>query len=613
MNALPWIVLGLLRIMGLERWMCRVSSNGRAGHDVGCEFNASKKDPESELACELLHDYVSGAESAKRTAKIARMVCKVRNKSWKQDLLKMISKTGNSKRNVCRNLHSLLRRNKALFPVDVDVAPVTVAVRRPVYRTEAVWWPVLPMSAWVKALWNEAPSMLLGGHSNEDVAGWQSILSNFWKQYRSFNDKHPIYADGHDQRFCIPFFLHGDEGRGQCRRPFMVESWQPCISFKGTDFTNESGHSMTTRFFLTCISSYYFHKDVTLDGLHDFIADDAASLYHNGLEVSPRIKIRLVCVGTKGDWVFLRKAFHLNCGFNCSAKCHLCNSTDWHNLGENASWRGTCGDQRQGSPFKHGHRNPLLRIPGMNKDSILPDSLHCFHLGWGQDLAASAVVLLCKLGHFQGRCLNSRLATAYAEFTAWVGRSKKTTGIDWWSKLKLDMASDNDWPTSLGSSNGKACDTALVLGWLEEFLGTIECARNDLLQGLKVAVVSSNAFFRNMRACGLWVTEPHRAVVLAAAKSMCEAYGYLASKCFTMRMKLFRLRPKIHFQQHITMLLNLGDVGFSALNFSCWSDEDYIGRVSRLSRTCHPRTMALRCLEKALTLVLYSIQFKKFR
>ena len=135
------------------------------------------------------------------------------------------------------------------------------------------------------------------------------------------------------------------------------------------------------------------------------------------------------------------QAFHMNCGFYCSAKCHMCNSTDWHNLGENASWRGTCGDQRQGSPFKHGHQNPFLRIPGVNKDSILPDSLHCFHLGWGQDLAASAVVLLCKLGHFHGRCLNSKLATAYAEFMAWVGCNKKTTGIDWWSKLKLDMVS----------------------------------------------------------------------------------------------------------------------------------------------------------------------------
>ena len=124
---------------------------------------------------------------------------------------------------------------------------------------------------------------------------------------------------------------------------------------------------------------------------------------------------------------------------------------------------------------------------------------------------------------------------------------------------------DNDWPTSLGSSNGKAHDTAVVLGWLEVFLGTIdsetlyifffygwlyfsevtppycihdfleasppqECARDDLLQGLKVAVVSSNAFFRSMRACGLWVKEPHRAVVLAAAKSMC-APRYIMGNC----------------------------------------------------------------------------------
>jgi hypothetical protein len=77
----------------------------------------------------------------------------------------------------------------------------------------------------------------------------------------------------------------------------------------------------------------------------------------------------------------------------------------------------------------------------MNKDSILPDSLHCFHLGWGQDLGASGVVLLAKLGHFNGRYLNDQLADAYGHFSGWVVRNHKTTGIDWWSKLKLDMAS----------------------------------------------------------------------------------------------------------------------------------------------------------------------------
>lgn len=32
----------------------------------------------------------------------------------------------------------------------------------------------------------------------------------------------------------------------------------------------------------------------------------------------------------------------------------------------------------------------------------------------------------------------------------------------------------------------------------------------------------------------------------------------------------------------------------------CWTDEDMIGRVSRLSRRCHPLTTTRRCLERAL-------------
>ena len=135
------------------------------------------------------------------------------------------------------------------------------------------------------------------------------------------------------------------------------------------------------------------------------------------------------------------QAYHMNCGFNCVAKCHLCNSSDWHNMGMDAEWRGTCGNQRVGSPFHTGCQIPLLKIPGMCKDSIYPDSLHCFHLGWGVDMAASGIVLLCKHQCFNGRSLDAKLAEAYRHYTSWVSCNKKTTGIDWWSKQKLDMTS----------------------------------------------------------------------------------------------------------------------------------------------------------------------------
>lgn len=160
---------------------------------------------------------------------------------WKQDLLYQLARCGNDPKNVCRNLHRLMRRWGATFPVDLSVAPVTVALRRPFYQTQEVWWPCLRMSAWVRALWDSAPKMLLAGHSVEDTLGWQSTFADFWSKYKSFNGMHPLYDDGYDARFVVPYFLHGDEGRGQCRRQFMVESFQPCISWKGPNVTNESG------------------------------------------------------------------------------------------------------------------------------------------------------------------------------------------------------------------------------------------------------------------------------------------------------------------------------------------------------------------------------------
>ena len=43
---------------------------------------------------------------------------------------------------------------------------------------------------------------------------------------------------------------------------------------------------MTTRFLLTCISSYFFDGEKTLDDLHEFIVEDAIELYKNGVTVS---------------------------------------------------------------------------------------------------------------------------------------------------------------------------------------------------------------------------------------------------------------------------------------------------------------------------------------
>ena len=231
-------------------------------------------------------------------------------------------------------------------------------------------------------------------------------------------------------------------------------------------------------------------------------SSDEHGMVYPGLHLGSQVgstTLRLVCVGGKGDWPYLRKdtwhmrmymcmypdpkyphrirlwgcttnyvydgwvggilwhihqqnhvsfsrscvqakAFHLNCGFNCKEKCHLCDATNWEDMSMQASWRGTIGPNRTKTPFWDEPAGiHLLQVPGMGQELILPDSCHVFHLGWGLDLAASGICLLARLQCFPGRKFDARLENAYISFTQWISDNKKTTGISWWSTRKLDM------------------------------------------------------------------------------------------------------------------------------------------------------------------------------
>lgn len=99
---------------------------------------------------------------------------------------------------------------------------------------------------------------------------------------------------------------------------------------------------MTTRFLLTVISAFFFNGDQTLIDIHEEIARDASKLFTDGLDVTSAQSIdrhvtfevglekpiRLVCVGLKGDWVYLRKVTWLavycyTIASGCFASCRI--------------------------------------------------------------------------------------------------------------------------------------------------------------------------------------------------------------------------------------------------------------------------------------------------
>lgn len=77
-------------------------------------------------------------------------------------------------------------------------------------------------------------------------------------------------------------------------------------------------------------------------------------------------------------------------------------------------------------------------------------------------------------------------------------------------------------------------------------------------------------------------------------------------------LKLFYMRPKVHMFEEIGNLLHTTEENgqtLSPLTSACWSDEDFIGRVSRISRATHGLTATIMTLRRSLG--LYAAQFRR--
>ena len=107
-----------------------------------------------------------------------------------------------------------------------------------------------------------------------------------------------------------------------------------------------------------------------------------------------------------------------------------------------ARWRGTIGPDAWVSAFKPGHV-PLCDIPGLGQAfRIAPDTMHCFHLGFGQDLCASSIVILASFGIFKNNgSFDAKLEAGYDSFMDFCHRKGKTTSVDLFCKQKFGMAS----------------------------------------------------------------------------------------------------------------------------------------------------------------------------
>ena len=142
------------------------------------------------------------------------------------------------KTNGSRHLTSYIHRNEKTLPVNTTFIQTPLRSRAFSRRRKLVTepWPVLLPREWARVAFDEPwrGFFLLGGYQLEHLQEAEDMLDRFWSRYCSNN----MVSEPPCTKRTIPVFVHGDEGRGLCKRPVMVTSVQPVIGWSGESTVN---------------------------------------------------------------------------------------------------------------------------------------------------------------------------------------------------------------------------------------------------------------------------------------------------------------------------------------------------------------------------------------
>lgn len=134
-------------------------------------------------------------------------------------------------------MYRWVQRNNKTLPVEIHKVPIPVRSSARRKTDQGRPWPVIYLSSWFKVAFQEPYGgfFFLAGQRLTELDEVKKTLSRFWSRYRGVE---PNFVFPERPDLTIPFYVHGDEGRGYCKRPVLVVSAQPVFGWTSDDNAN---------------------------------------------------------------------------------------------------------------------------------------------------------------------------------------------------------------------------------------------------------------------------------------------------------------------------------------------------------------------------------------
>ena len=513
---------------------------------------------------------------------------------------------------------------------------------------------VLP-SNWLRCIVSLDISILCG-NSNP-----QTSFRDFWEAFRLSNPSHKVFQVHSPEALAqvVPLYLHGDEGRGQKKSPYLVLSMESPIGctprLKGACgcreymesrpdlpsfgeareyvlteevkrrclgmFTNFRSHSYLTRHLLFGARAWIFKKNPhILQELLEIILDDFNRLMLEGIDIPNHGLMFAGIAGCKGDMDWHQKIYSLtrcyskvqsrDVGMICHACCAAAGANSVHNFddfSEAPNWEPTMYTSR---PFNEPWQL-LARLPiddQAPEKAIVGDTLHIIKLGTARDLLGGIIIVLLRRGFFDhagsSRNVRDRLARAHSMFTLFCAATKEHPSLRSFTKDFFHIQNFLSAPWT----NSKGSDSLILLRWCSFFTKlqmehpTVE-GFHELLTCMHKTCEAMLQIFQIIHKHKLFLERHCANLLYVSIMRTLRGYKKLGLMALTMNMRAFILKPKNHALHHVALSIKKGlEAGHPLIlnpeAHACEMNEDMIGRVSRLSRRVGTRLMDRRVLER---------------
>ena len=385
--------------------------------------------------------------------------------------------------------------------------------------------------------------------------------------------------------------------------------------------TNYRGSTFLSRWLLFSLGSWVYQKHPeVMDVLHTRISSDFISLFEEGFLVGT-CRFYGAVIAVKGDMEWHKNLFNLQRSYARSGTvttgpvCHMCEAGKggpmFEDYSESPQWRLTCFASR---PWPVNDREPpLASIPAYPapEEILHLDPFHLCKMGIGRNIAGGILVYLARHKFFdfegcenEGFAFPARLQRAHRSFVLWTKAERKHPSLRSFSKAFLNMKSLASAPWC----NTKGADTTIMMQWLLWYLIMVlrdpsEHADTAVLHTMRKLAQAYLNMFSSIHSHGLWLTRPCAQKLYVEIMRVLRGYQLLGSICLKAGYRAFIQKPKNHGMHHVAYSLKeqLCSGSQLVLNpeaMSCEQDEDFVGRISRLSRKVDVRKQGFRVFNR---------------